>query len=339
MFNVQQNPHGGYWPYPGGPPLPPPGGYPGYPPQGSGAPTALNTETPDGKSTNQDTDEKKENGVSKKEAETATNPQANGDASETPAKDGEEKKETKEKSATEGNTGATPTPHKSAMMPPIPMPGYPHFSPDPAHHPHAHMPPPPPYPGYPYAHPHYPPPPHPHFWGPPPVRPPMPRSSDRYQSDVDGREGATSPSQIQTSHRDEVQHMGCTCKKTRCLKLYCQCFGVKLYCGSNCRCLQCYNVEQHEKFRQEAMRLILSRNPSAFDTKFKKGPQEDKPEAKQLAHKLGCKCRKSACMKKVRCGGMVYKEISSFFLSRSFHVLVSRHCSSVLRMLRCECKV
>lgn len=315
-FPVQQNPHGGYWPYQGGPPPPPPPGYPGYPPQGSGAPMAATTETPDGKMPNQEDDDKNENGEAKKEADAATNTNTNGDSGETPAKDGEDKKEINDKPPAHGNTGAMPTPHKPGMMPPVPMQGYPHFTPDPTHHPghHPHMPPPHPYPGYPYA-PHYPPPPHPHFWGPPPVRAPMPRSSDRYQSDVDGREGATSPSQIQSSHRDEVQHMGCTCKKTRCLKLYCQCFAVKIYCGTNCRCLQCYNVEQHEKFRQEAMRLILSRNPSAFDTKFKKGPQEDKPDTKHLAHKLGCKCRKSACMKKVSFTSLRW---AFFFISRHF---------------------
>jgi hypothetical protein len=90
------------------------------------------------------------------------------------------------------------------------------------------------------------------------------------------------------------------------------------------------------------MRNILSRNPSAFDTKFRKvggqeDPAEENPETvlspsnddsnnitvtdgtaaaaaaaatsttassqstatKVIYHKLGCKCRKSGCMKKV----------------------------------------
>lgn len=137
--------------------------------------------------------------------------------------------------------------------------------------------------------------------------------------EFEGRTGATSPSQIETNHRDEVQNMGCTCKKTRCLKLYCQCFQAQLYCGTNCRCLSCYNVVAHDKLRKEAIKSILLRNPVAFDSKFKKTPTTAISEvvpiapaptnlnttsdaaqaARALAHKLGCKCRKSACMKKV----------------------------------------
>jgi Tesmin/TSO1-like CXC domain, cysteine-rich domain len=133
-------------------------------------------------------------------------------------------------------------------------------------------------------------------------------NSDAFTNEVDGREGATSPSQIEIYHRDEVENMGCTCKKTNCLKLYCQCFGIQIYCGANCRCKGCFNDEIHEKQRKDAMRNILSRNPLAFDTKFKRTGQgvpivsSDVPPEKNriLAHKLGCKCRKSNCMKKVR---------------------------------------
>eukprot|EP00531_Pseudo-nitzschia_arenysensis_P005921 CAMPEP_0116151352 /NCGR_PEP_ID=MMETSP0329-20121206/20047_1 /TAXON_ID=697910 /ORGANISM="Pseudo-nitzschia arenysensis, Strain B593" /LENGTH=890 /DNA_ID=CAMNT_0003647951 /DNA_START=314 /DNA_END=2986 /DNA_ORIENTATION=+ len=133
-------------------------------------------------------------------------------------------------------------------------------------------------------------------------------------------EGATSPSQIEDFHREEVTTMGCTCKKTKCLKLYCQCFAVKIYCGANCRCMTCNNTPMHEEVRQEAIRTILSRNPTAFDTKFQKNNRKiappifngiippaananavhgmDIPHARTISHKLGCKCRKSACIKK-----------------------------------------
>ena len=116
---------------------------------------------------------------------------------------------------------------------------------------------------------------------------------DRLEED---RSGATSPSQIESMHKEEVTTMGCTCKKTKCLKLYCQCFAVKIYCGPSCRCYYCHNKDSFEGERREAIRNILVRNPSAFDNKFKK--DHEKQQTDGLAHKLGCKCRKSACMKK-----------------------------------------
>ena len=120
---------------------------------------------------------------------------------------------------------------------------------------------------------------------------------------VEGREGATSPSQIESNRRDDVTSMGCTCKKSKCLKLYCVCFGASVTCGPKCRCLDCRNTPQHSQMRKDAIRSILIRNPSAFDTKFKKfrdGGSQQTGTHRSLAHKLGCKCRKSFCMKKVR---------------------------------------
>ena len=145
-----------------------------------------------------------------------------------------------------------------------------------------------------------------------------PDPSTLHMLDLEARaEGATSPSQIEDLHREEVTTMGCTCKKTKCLKLYCQCFAVKIYCGGNCRCLTCQNTPQHESARQDAIRAILSRNPTAFDTKFQKNNRKiappmvggmmnparpmggmDIPHARTISHKLGCKCRKSQCIKK-----------------------------------------
>jgi hypothetical protein len=132
---------------------------------------------------------------------------------------------------------------------------------------------------------------------------------------VEGRDGATSPSQIESNRRDDVTNMGCTCKKSKCLKLYCVCFGASVMCGVNCRCLICHNTPNHEQARKDAIRCILARNPSAFDTKFKKTAEANARAAslasanasnangtnnRSLAHKLGCKCRKSFCTKKVR---------------------------------------
>ena len=114
----------------------------------------------------------------------------------------------------------------------------------------------------------------------------------------------------------------CTCKKSKCLKLYCQCFNSSLMCNTSCRCNTCMNTPKDEKARNQAIQTILTRNPGAFQTKFiadgdllvnnkylkrRLGifnglPTVPPPSGSGInggvAHKVGCKCRKSKCLKK-----------------------------------------
>lgn len=102
---------------------------------------------------------------------------------------------------------------------------------------------------------------------------------------------------------------GCTCKKSKCLKLYCQCFSSSTTCGPKCKCQACHNNTIHKEAIKEARRVILERNPSAFDTKFAApfappSPPKDRsvttPSSlpSSPSHRAGCKCRKSFCLKK-----------------------------------------
>ena len=104
---------------------------------------------------------------------------------------------------------------------------------------------------------------------------------------------------------------------------YCQCFNAARICSDLCRCTSCSNTDSNQRGRSEAVKIILDRNPTAFDTKFLtvslfslarrrifhslvgiraksvffNNLQHD-PRAQMPAHKSGCKCRKSMCLKK-----------------------------------------
>mmetsp|Transcript_13105 Transcript_13105/g.24509 ORF Transcript_13105/g.24509 Transcript_13105/m.24509 type:complete len:231 (-) Transcript_13105:1457-2149(-) len=77
----------------------------------------------------------------------------------------------------------------------------------------------------------------------------------------------------------------CNCQKSRCLKLYCDCFRASQYC-QDCNCTSCLNTHEAEELRLEAISQTLERNPEAF----KKSIDEDGGRV--------CNCKKSGCMKK-----------------------------------------
>eukprot|EP00741_Cyanophora_paradoxa_P010434 tig00000037_g10089.t1 len=83
----------------------------------------------------------------------------------------------------------------------------------------------------------------------------------------------------------------CNCKKSRCLKLYCECFAAQEYCDG-CNCVACLNTPEHARERGEAIEATRERNPHAFKPKIREeGPASGR-------HCKGCHCRKSNCQKK-----------------------------------------
>jgi len=112
----------------------------------------------------------------------------------------------------------------------------------------------------------------------------------------------------------------CNCKKSRCMKLYCDCFKTLGYCGDGCSCVGCSNREDNAPAVNEARESILQRNPQAFSEKISTGM--DTGDALlgdgfgsgsgnlginsgggggiflQAQHRRGCNCKKSKCLKK-----------------------------------------
>ena len=73
------------------------------------------------------------------------------------------------------------------------------------------------------------------------------------------------------NNNNNASSSGCTCKKSKCLKLYCQCFASSVRCSEEkCVCVSCENKVGNEKKIQAAKNVILERNPRAFEDKFRR---------------------------------------------------------------------
>jgi hypothetical protein len=48
---------------------------------------------------------------------------------------------------------------------------------------------------------------------------------------------------------------GCHCKKSRCLKKYCECFEAAVYCSEKCKCLDCENYEGSQALAQRKTKI------------------------------------------------------------------------------------
>ncbi|KAG0486356.1 hypothetical protein HPP92_008451 [Vanilla planifolia] len=140
----------------------------------------------------------------------------------------------------------------------------------------------------------------------------------------------------------------CSCKKSRCLKLYCECFAAEQFCNEACKCNCCSNKASDEDMILANKRRIKNRNPHAFSPKFVHGNGEPAeiwwPKNKLLCHrqgneqastssawhKRGCNCMKSKCQKRYcEC----YQVSASILL---FAFIAGVGCSSECRCENCE---
>ncbi|KAL3782534.1 hypothetical protein HJC23_005208 [Cyclotella cryptica] len=68
---------------------------------------------------------------------------------------------------------------------------------------------------------------------------------------------------------------GCSCKKSKCLKLYCACFSSSVLCSDGCKCEGCLNTPGEMRKKDNAIEVarrgVLERNPKAFEDKIGAG--------------------------------------------------------------------
>ncbi|CAK81633.1 unnamed protein product (macronuclear) [Paramecium tetraurelia] len=103
----------------------------------------------------------------------------------------------------------------------------------------------------------------------------------------------------------KVSPFQCNCKKSKCLKLYCECFANNWVCSQSCNCTECKNRIDNPNERSKAIEEALLRNPEAFSTILTNNGQQPQiiPEPKSQKEqsketKKGCNCKKSECKKK-----------------------------------------
>lgn len=89
--------------------------------------------------------------------------------------------------------------------------------------------------------------------------------------------------QFYNERRNKKYH--CTCKNSKCLKLYCDCFTNGEYC-IDCNCQDCSNTLDNAKEVRSIFEKVKGRNPNATKTSI----LDEKS--------FGCKCTKSNCLKK-----------------------------------------
>lgn len=85
-------------------------------------------------------------------------------------------------------------------------------------------------------------------------------------------------------NKEKGENNPCGCSRTKCLKLYCECFRNNKFCV-DCKCRNCKNKPEHSELRERARFITIERNPAAF--------RQNISETYKVCH-----CKRSGCQKK-----------------------------------------
>merc|ERR1711959_398830 len=100
------------------------------------------------------------------------------------------------------------------------------------------------------------------------------------------------------SQKSVQRRTPCNCKKSKCLKLYCECFAAELYC-EGCNCNNCSNTKDYETARAKAIKDTKAKNPNAFKPRITVKSSDAllscSSSSPVTGHNMGCRCKKSAC--------------------------------------------
>ena len=117
---------------------------------------------------------------------------------------------------------------------------------------------------------------------------------------------------------EESKRPKCNCKKSKCLKMYCECFSNKLFC-EGCNCSDCNNNERFAAVRDKALNDAISKNKAIF-------------EQRSAGQTAGCRCKRSECLKK-------YCEVTASRIVTVLIILCRKHASHLRVLFSFLCAV